>query len=217
MKFPLLIVNFKTYDTGVGQNALVVAKLCQKVAKATNTSIAIAVNAVDVHRIASKVRIPVLAQHVDPVGYGAHTGHILIDALKQAGAQGTLLNHAEYPHAQLQETITLCKQKKFFCCVCAPTTAQAKKIATYAPHIIAVEPPELIGSGISVSSAKPSIIKNAVKAVGTIPLLCGAGVSTQQDVSQAMQLGVKGVLLASGVMKSKDIEQTLKALVAGFQ
>ena len=74
--------------------------------------------------------------------------------------------------------------------------------------MIAIEPPDLIGSGISVSKARPELITNSLQAIREInpavKVLCGAGITTSGDVSRALELGAKGVLVASGLVKSRD-------------
>jgi triosephosphate isomerase len=47
-----------------------------------------------------------------------------------------------------------------------------------------------------------------------VPVLCGAGVKTGKDVRRALELGAKGVLLASGVVKAKDPRKALQDLVS---
>src|SRR3989338_10771296 len=96
MQLPIIVVNFKVYEQGTGDNALHLAMIHQKVAEETGVSIAIAVSALDLEKVAKAVNIPVFAQHIDPIGYGSHTGHVLADQVKDAGAYGTLLNHAEF-------------------------------------------------------------------------------------------------------------------------
>jgi len=85
------------------------------------------------------------------------------------------------------------------------------------PDLIAVEPPELIGGDISVSSAQPDIIRNAAKLIGCNKLLVGAGVKNGKDVRIAIELGARGVLLASGVTKAKDPKAVLMDLVSGLK
>ena len=57
------------------------------------------------------------------------------------------------------------------------------------PTFIAIEPPELIGTGRAISTEKPGLITNAVQAVksakNSTKLLCGAGIVSGQDVSKA--------------------------------
>jgi triosephosphate isomerase len=84
------------------------------------------------------------------------------------------------------------------------------------PDSVAVEPPELIGSGISVSQAQPEVIRGTVNLIrkvnDDVVILCGAGISNGDDVSAAMKLGSQGVLLASAVAKSDKPAEVLKSL-----
>ena len=92
---PLVILNFKTYLESTGLNALKIAKASEEVADETGVVIAVATQAPDLWRISREVNIPVFAQHVDAIDSGGHTGSILLESVKQAGAQGTLINHSE--------------------------------------------------------------------------------------------------------------------------
>lgn len=219
MKLPLMIVNFKIYEQGTGQAALELAKIHQQVAQETGASIAIAVNAVDLRAIVEAVNIPVFAQHVDPITYGSHTGHLLPDLVKEAGAYGTLLNHAECPMEDmaLRRAITMAKQAGLFTVVCANTPEKAAQILEFNPDMIAVEPPELIGGDISVSKAGPEIIERAVQLIGENRTLVGAGVKDTEDVRIALNLGASGVLLASGVVRAADPYAVLMGLVSGMK
>ncbi|RLG97457.1 triose-phosphate isomerase, partial [Candidatus Bathyarchaeota archaeon] len=80
--------------------------------------------------------------------------------------------------------------------------------AALKPDMIAVEPPELIGTGIPVSKAKPEVVTGTVDLVKRINpnvvILCGAGITSPDDVSAAITLGTEGVLVASGIVKAKD-------------
>ena len=46
-----------------------------------------------------------------------------------------------------------------------------------------------------------------------MPVLCGAGISTGEDLAAAADLGAEGVLLASGVAKADDPQVALESLV----
>lgn len=85
------------------------------------------------------------------------------------------------------------------------------------PNYVAIEPPELIGSGIPVSKSEPEIVENSVKAAKNVnpdvKVLCGAGIGKHEDYVTAMDLGAEGVLLASGVVKAKDPKAALEELV----
>ncbi len=219
MKLPAIIVNFKIYEQGTGRAGLELAKIHEKVAKETGASIGIAVSALDLAKIAEAVSIPVFAQNFDPVGYGGFTGHISAYQLKEAGAYGTLLNHAEcrMENETIMKCIESAREVDLFTIVCAETPGRAGEILKHNPDLIAFEPPELIGGDISVSKAGPHLIEEGVSVVGDKKLLVGAGVRDPEDVQIGLSLGACGVLLASGVVKAADPYTALLALVSGLK
>ena len=84
--------------------------------------------------------------------------------------------------------------------------------------MIAVEPPELIGGDISVTTADPKIVSETASTVKSVNpdvrVLCGAGVKNGDDVAMAIKLNTEGVLLASGVTKSTNPSEVLSNLVS---
>lgn len=217
LQSPMIIVNFKTYLESTGKNALSLAKQAERAAKETGACIVVAPQAADLRLVAESVEIPVFAQHVDPIKPGSSTGHVLAEAVKEAGAVGTLINHSERQLRliDIDATIALCREKGLVSCVCANNPAVSAAIAALKPDITSMEPPELIGSGISVSKSKPEVITDTVQLVKRIDskmtILCGAGISTAEDVSIALKLGTQGVLVASGIVKAKDPYSVLRA------
>lgn len=219
MDTPLLIVNFKTYQQASGSQAQQLAYTCEKVAEQTDTEIAIAPQNADIRRLTEKVTIPVLAQHTDPEPYGSNTGSDIVETLKFNGADGTLINHSEDQVSldTIETVIKRCKKHNLETVACVDDTSLAQNVNEFKPNFIAYEPPDLIGGDVSVSTAKPDMIENVVETVGgKTPLLTGAGVKSQKDVQKALELGSKGILVASGVIKSDNPEKTLRKLVAPF-
>jgi triosephosphate isomerase len=214
---PVIIVNFKAYENASGQRALELAKIHEKVAKKTGVSFAIAVQPIDLRMVAAAVDIPVLAQHFDPVEFGPFTGHVLPHVLKEAGAVGSLLNHAErkLPLDVIEKSVELARSVGFFTVLCADTAYAGKALSEFDPDLIAVEPPELIGGCVSVATANPQLISDVVNMVGSEKVLVGAGIKTKQDVHRSLDLGAMGVLLASGVTKSLNPEEVLMDLAQG--
>jgi len=210
LKTPMIIVNFKTYTESTGRRATELAKKAEQVNDETNICVGVAPQFVDIKTVADTVNIPVFAQHIDPIKPGSFTGHVLAESVKEAGAAGTLINHSErrLKLAEIDEAITLAHENGLISLVCSnnPTTSAA--VATLKPDIIAIEPPELIGTGIPVSKAKPEVIRDTVKLVkqvnSKVTILCGAGISHGEDVAAALKLGTQGVLVASGIVKAKD-------------
>jgi triosephosphate isomerase (TIM) len=219
---PMLLVNFKTYEEATGNAAVRLARAAQAVAKKSGANVVISVQPTDLHRVSSAVGIPVYAQHMDPVAPGSHTGWILPQAVKEAGAKGTLINHSEHniDTAKIGECVKLCKELGLVSVCCAATPEKAAEIAAFLPDYIAIEPPELIGGKVSVSTAKPEVIKNTVDAVkrvsGNVKVLCGAGVHCAKDVEKSIELGAVGILVASAIVKSETPEKVMLDLISGF-
>ncbi|RLE39310.1 triose-phosphate isomerase [Candidatus Woesearchaeota archaeon] len=214
LKTPFVLVNFKAYKEATGKQAMILAKACDRAAKETNANIAIAPQLLDIERIYEVVDIPIVAQHVDPINLGKHTGFILPEAVRSAGAIGTLINHSEHPvrFIDIEKTIERCIETGLKSIVCAPNSADARLIDALQPNFIAIEPPELIAGRISVSKAKPHIIQNIAKYLKT-PLLVGAGIHNSKDIKLAIDLGAKGVLLSSAVVKARKPKDALVMIV----
>ncbi len=214
----MIITNFKTYQTATAENAIHLASVHEEVAKELGVDIRVCVQAVDLAPVIENVNIPVLAQHIDPVSFGSNTGHIMPEAIKAVGTEGTLLNHSErrLDREVLKKSIERAKEIGLTIIVCAESPEEGAEFLEYDPDYIAVEPPELIGGDISVSSAQPEIIENSAKLIGSEKLLIGAGIKTGEDVRIAIKLGAKGVLLASGVTKAEDPKAVLMDLAGGL-
>jgi len=219
LRLPAIVINFKAYREVEGQNSIFITQACQDVAESSGINIVACPPMVELGRVASVARIPIMAQHVDPRQPGSQTGWVTPEMVKSAGAIGTLLNHSEHrlQQQEVAQTVAACKKANLLTCVCADTAANSGTMARFAPDLVAVEPPELIGGDVSVTDARPEVVSEAVLAVrnvdASIPVLCGAGVKTGKDVKKAIELGAKGVLLASGVVKSKDPRKALEDLV----
>ena len=219
---PIIIVNLKTYEQGYGADGFELCKIMEEISIEHNVNLAAAVSAIDLVDYADNLKIPIFAQHVDGVSYGSNTGSILPEAVRYSGAVGTLVNHAECQMSweQIEMTINRCKELGLSTVLCTADLDSSEKGSHLNPDMIAVEPPELIGGDISVSTAKPEIISDTVEIVkkinSSISVLCGAGVKNQEDVSKAISLGSEGILLASGVVKSSEPRKVLLDLIKGL-
>ena len=219
---PLIVVNFKTYATAMGQKAVDLAQAMERAAKDHVRMIAV-VSAFDLHAVKQAApSLEVWSQHLDPVGQGSFTGWLQPENAIERGAEGTIINHAEHK-VDIEHVQQLMQQlpDEFPMCACAADVDEAHQLADLGPTFIAVEPPELIGGDISVTTADPAIVSDTVNAVRAINpqvrVLCGAGVKDGKDVKTAVELGAHGVLLASGVTKASDVDAVLADLVAGLE
>ncbi|ELY57773.1 triose-phosphate isomerase [Natronolimnohabitans innermongolicus] len=209
-----VLVNLKTYPC----EPVAVAEAVRDVDESTDARLAVAPQAAHLERVA-ETGVETWAQHVDPVEHGSNTGHTLAESVADAGAVGTLINHSEQrlKLADIDGSVRAAERAGLETVVCANNPEQIGAAAALGPDAVAVEPPELIGTGTPVSQADPDIVEGAVSAAEAVDddvsVLCGAGISTGEDVVSADDLGAEGVLLASGVAKADDPRAALEDLV----
>lgn len=198
---PIVIVNFKAYEQGTGEKAQRLSQICSEFGAW------VAVQPTDIRLCAPHATV--LGQHVDAEGFGAHTGSVLCEAIKQAGAVGSLINHAEkkMTDEEVGTRVLRLKELGMTSIVCAENLDRAQALKQYNPDYLALELPELIGGDISIITAQPGIVKQAVELLGKNVLL-GAGVSSGADLKQALDEGAAGVLLASAIVSKTDDPQS---------
>ncbi len=219
MPNPFILINAKNYKTGIGDSLLQTLETICEVQHETLQPFSVAVNTLDLQMVSQQYaqKIDLFAQHCDDATFGASTGKILPEYLKQLGLKGVILNHSENrieDQTILKNTITRAKLAGLDVVVCAETVEEGKFLAEHTTaDYIAVEPPELIGGDISVSNAHPEIISESVKEISSKSILIGAGIKNKKDIDIVLKRGGKGVLLASGVMKANNIKEALFDLV----
>ncbi|HLD57322.1 MAG TPA: triose-phosphate isomerase [archaeon] len=222
MQTPLILVNFKNYKESCADSGVRLAEVCDSVSKESGVNIIVAPQYTDLKGIKSTVKIPVFAQHIDPIEKGgAYTGHIVAENLEGC-VSGSLINHSERKLnlEDIEKCVKILKGLSLVSVCCAASVDEAEKIAKFDPDFIAIEPPELIGSGVSVTT-RPEIVISCVEVVKkvnpNVKVLCGAGITTGQDVKKALDLGAHGVLVASGVVKAQNPKKVLEEFVKSIK
>ena len=218
----MFIINCKNYEEIAGDKIIEFVKIAEKISKKYKIKIAVAPPQ-HLIGLVSKSSIPILAQHVDNSKIGSTTGFVIPELLKKSKVSGSLINHSEHriSENEIKELVLRLRELKMISVVCVKDVAEAKKYAELNPDYIAIEPPELIGSRKAVSKERPELIIKSVDAVNSAhnktKLLCGAGIVSGQDVAKALELGSKGILVASGIIKAKNwikvIEEFSKAML----
>ena len=218
----MFIINCKNYDEISGEKIIKLVKTAQKISKKYKIKIAVAPPQ---HLLGHVTRfsIPILAQHVDNANVGSTTGFVIPEIIKKSNVKGALINHSEHriSSRDIEQLILRLKKLKMMSVVCVKNVGEASKYSKFNPDYIAIEPPELIGSGMAISKEKPELITKAVSVVKNAKtqtkLLCGAGIISGEDVKKAVELGSRGILVASGIVKAKNwdkiIEEFAKAMV----
>lgn len=221
MEFPQIIVNLKAYPQSLGDRSVRISKAIAEAGEEKGVGVGVSPQYADLYRVTSEVEVPVYAQHVDSLEPGRGTGSLLPEAADKAGAIGSLVNHSErqLELGEIEEIVERLKEVGLVSVVCAEDVETAGKVAAFSPDMVAVEPPELIGTGRSVSKVKPDIIEDTVQEVrdvnSDVHVLCGAGVSIGEDVKIALELGAEGILIASAVVKAEDPKQAMLDLADG--
>ena len=205
----MFVINCKNYEEISGDKIIKFVKIAEKVSKKYKVKIAIAPPQHLIALVANS-SIPILAQHIDDSKVGSTTGFVIPELLKKSKVSGSLINHSEHriSSKEIVKLVSKLKKLKMISVLCVKNVSEARKYAKLNPNYIAIEPPELIGSGKAVSKEKPGLIIKAADAVksakNNTKLLCSAGIVSGEDVAKAAELGSKGILVASGIIKAKD-------------
>ena len=218
----MFIINCKNYDEISGERVIKLAKISEKISRKYKTSIAIA----PPHHLIpliTKFKITVLTQHLDDKKIGSTTGFMVPEIVKKSKIDGSIINHSEHriSEKEIKNLIQKLKKLKLKTVLCVKNINEVKKYVKLNPTFIAIEPPELIGTGRAISTERPYLITKAVDSVksakNSTKLLCGAGIVSGKDVARAKELGARGILVASGIVKAKNwekiIEEFSRALV----
>lgn len=219
MKRPL-IINFKNYEEASAANSVKLAKAAQKVAQKLKVEIIVAPPQPALALVAKSVKILVVCQHVDDEKQGSTTGFFVPEVAKSYGAVGSLINHSEHriEMKSIASLVGRMRKLSMTSIVCARTPHEVMEISVFGPDFIAIEPPELIGSGRAVSKENPAIITRSIEAAGSRSrVICGAGITDKGDVRAAVKLGSKGILIASAVVKANSWEHKIAELASGMK
>jgi triosephosphate isomerase len=221
-----LIINFKNYREMLGNGSLLLAREAETVSRGRGKS-----NGVEVivcppvpflQSIAASVAIPVFSQKIDEGDEGKSTGAIIPESILEAGCDGSILNHSEarIGMGSIERLVARAQKIGLRCCVCAESVDEVVSVSRFSPDFLAIEPPELIGSGISVSKARPELITGSVERARSAGfrgrILCGAGIVTGGDARRARELGAEGVLVASSIVRAEDKAQKIEEMIGAL-
>lgn len=203
---PFFIINPKSYL--YGQKAVELAKYADALAVRYDFDVFFTAQHADIRAIREAApHLIVTAQHMDGLKPGRGMGHILPEALVEAGAEATFLNHAEHPMTvnQLTSAIKRANELGILTIVCADTEEEAAAIGKLVPDIMVCEQTSLIGTGSVSGEAYMKATNEAVrKASPTTLVLQAAGISSGKNVYDAIMSGADGTGGTSGIVAAKD-------------
>ncbi len=191
-----------------GENVLELAKAADWAALKYDVDIIFTPQYTDIRLLAAETeKILICAQHMDPLPVGRGLGSVLPEAVKDAGAAGVMLNHAEKPMKvnELRRAVRRADEVGLLSIVCTDSIEEAKAIAHFSPDIIIAEPSELIGTGQTSGENYVHASNMAVKSVNPdILVLQAAGISSGKDVYDVIKAGAQGTGATSGIIKAED-------------
>lgn len=200
-----------------GERMLRLAKAADEASARYDVRIVLTPQPSDIYPLAQETeRVLIFAQHIDPIEPGRGNGSILAEAVKEAGAVGVILNHAEKPMtvADLARAIKRADEAGLATMVCADSIKEAEAIAQLAPNIIVPEPTELIGTGQTSGEEYVAATTSAIKRINPrIQVLQAAGISNGQDVYKVIRAGADATGTTSGIMRAADPEAMLEEMI----
>lgn len=163
--------------------------------------------------------IHLFAQHMDPVYPGRGVGAVLPEAIKAAGAEGVLLNHAERPLSlgDLNLCIQRAREVGLATLVCAGCAKEGAAVACLGPDIVLAESPALIGKGARGPEGMLEIrkINKAIHQVDPdMLILHGAGISNEKDVYEVIKAGADATGSTSGILRAESPEEMMEKMIA---
>lgn len=222
VRAPVFEIGLKGYIFGA--DAVRLAEAADRLSQELDVSVIFDPQAVDVPAVARATeRLLVFAQHMDPVAVGRGVGSVLPEALREAGAVGTLLNHSErrMTLGDINRTILRAREVGLATLVCADSPEEAAAVAQLGPDIVLAEPPELIATSRSAATEMRGFVERSVEMVRQIDpgiiVMCGAGVQTPDDVERMIGLGVGGTGSSSGVLKAADPVALMRAMLTAMK
>lgn len=202
-----------------GEELLELARCADALSAQYSVPIIITPQYVDIPRLARETtHLLIFAQHMDPLKIGRGVGSVLPEAIKEAGAVGTLLNHAEkpLPHSILRETIRRADEVGLASMVCAADLAEVQAVCGMNPNIIIAESPDQIGTG-SPATQMEQDIKSINKLVWSlkpeIHVLHAAGISNGEDVYEVIAAGAQATGSTSGVLLAPRPSEMLEEMI----
>jgi triosephosphate isomerase len=222
VRAPVFEIGLKGYLYGA--DAVRLAQAADRLSRELDVSVIFDPQAVDIPAVARATeRLLVFAQHMDPVAVGRGVGSVLPEALREAGAVGTLLNHSErrMTLGDINRAIVRAREVGLATLVCADSPEEAAAVAQLGPDIVLAEPPELIATSRSAATEMRGFVERSVELVRQIDpgiiVMCGAGVQTPDDVEKMIGLGVGGTGSSSGVLKAADPVALMRAMLTAMK
>lgn len=221
LKSPIIAIGFKSYLEAIGDKALALAKIAEKVSKETDVTFILLPQHTDIRLITQSVTVPVFATHIDPIEPGPGTGYILPEAAKEAGASGFIINHIEHRTTlnNISKAIKRSKELNLTSAVCTESPEESQAATLLGANIIIAELPEYIGGKKAVSIYAKEFISQTIKSVKAIKsdvlVLSGGSIKNYQEAKAALELGLNGTGGARNIVKATNPYEVMRDIAEG--
>jgi triosephosphate isomerase (TIM) len=214
----MIFLSLKTYKEATGEPVIKLLSSVKKISQETGVKIIPVAQPTDIYRIKKELDIEVWAQHMDPIDPGKNMGWLSPYSLKEAGATGVIINHSEHKTTDenVKKILDKAREYQLKNVVIAFDPETVIKYDSWEPDFISYEREDAIGTGESMVKKEEENIKKLVTVLKR-PLIIGAGISTGEDVADAVKIGAVGVIMASRFVLAKDPEAKLRELAEGFR
>lgn len=214
---PFLMINTKSYKYSYGKKLNELATRADELATTYNITILLTCQYTSIREVSEKTQnLIVTAQHMDSLEEGLGMGHVLPNAIYEAGARAVVLNHAEKPliSSDLSKSINKAKKLGMKSIICADSVTDAKAFAMMNPDILLMEPTNLIGTGQTSSDNYIIETNRAIREINNdVFIMQGAGISTADDITRSLELGADGNGVTSGIVANENPLKILNDMI----
>ena len=206
-----------------GKTLLDMAKGLEKLAIKYDVDVVLDIPDTEIYNIAQNVdttRVHVYSQHMDSIPVGRGMGRTLPEALKEAGAVGVMLNHAEHKLTleEIEKAIKRADELGLATMVCADSIEEVKAIAKLAPNILVAEPTELIGTGKPADKEYVDAVIKVIKEINpSIKPFPSAGISKGEDCYNIIKAGSSASGCSSAIAKAADPLALAEEMIAAVR
>ncbi len=191
-----------------GERLVEIAKGFDRLSEKYGIDVILDIPDTEIRSVASAVkRVHVYSQHMDSLTVGRGMGRTLPEALKDAGAVGCMLNHAEHKLTldELAAAIKRADEVGLATIVCADSIDEVKAVAKLGPNILVAEPTELIGTGRPADREYVDEVIKVIKEINPDILpFPSAGISCGNDCYNIIKAGSSASGCSSAIAKAAD-------------
>lgn len=221
LSYPHFLVNVKTYEGTVGDDALEIAETVARVAAETGCRFVLAPQLTDLRLVADRTDLPLIAQTAVRREDGG-MGRVTCEAVAVAGADGVFVNHPgnETAFCDIGPTVERCADLGLESIVWVDDleAARAALALEPAPDCLLFERPTDVASEGGLVRTRPERIDAFVTEVDELApgtaVFVGGGIRTAVDVERAFDRGVDATGAASAAMEVDDLESWLRSIAA---